>query len=57
MANHFPSVPQEKYVGTLETYFEEHRLMQRIIAEFKAISKLETEDLTELYYFLKTDRE
>lgn len=57
MANHFPSVPQEKYAGTLETYFEEHRLMQRIIAEFKAISKLETEDLTELYYFLKTDRE
>jgi hypothetical protein len=57
VAAQFPSLPQEKYASALENYFEEHRLMQRIIAEFKAISKLETDDLTELYYFLKTDRE
>lgn len=30
--------------------------MSRIIEEFKGISKLEIDDLNELYYFLKSDR-
>ena len=30
--------------------------MAKIIEEFKSISKLEIGDLSELYYFLKSDR-
>lgn len=56
MSGHFAGTAEENYVGALQAHFEEHLLMQKVIAEFKAISKLETTDLNELYYFLKTDR-
>jgi hypothetical protein len=40
VANQLPNCPQEKYPEALEDYFKEFELMQKIIGEFKAISKL-----------------
>ena len=52
----FAASAEQELPAALQAHFEEHQLMQRVIAEFKAISRLETTDLNELYYFLKTDR-
>lgn len=41
----FAGTSEEELPSTLQAHFKEHLLMQRVIAEFKAISKLETSDL------------
>jgi muconolactone delta-isomerase len=54
VAEHF-GPENSPYSSQLKAHFEEHELMRKIIAEFKAISRLEIDDLNELHYFLKSD--